>query len=63
MPFTFYKSWRLGPLVVTLTPSGLGVSIGAAGLRVGRSASGRRTLRISRKGTRLDVPLGRRRAA
>lgn len=60
MPFSLYKTFRFGPLVVVVSPRGLGFSIGAGGVRVGRSASGRRRLRLNKSGTRVDVPLDRR---
>jgi hypothetical protein len=39
----FRRSKRLGPFRLTLSKRGLGVSAGAGPVRVGRSATGRRT--------------------
>ncbi len=61
MPFSFYKTFRLGPVLFTLSPRGLSVSLGHGGVRVGRGASGRRFMRLNEGGTRIDVPLKRKR--
>jgi Protein of unknown function (DUF4236) len=47
----FRRSKSLGPLRFTLSKRGLGVSAGAGPLRIGRGATGRRTLSLRlRKG-------------
>ena len=43
MGLTFRRSKSFGPVRLTLSKRGLGVSAGAGGLRIGRGASGRRT--------------------
>ena len=43
MGLTFRRSKRFGPLRLTLSKRGLGVSAGAGPLRIGRGATGRRT--------------------
>ena len=42
----FRRSRSFGPLRLTLSKRGLGVSAGAGPLRIGRGASGRRTLSV-----------------
>ena len=50
MGLTFRRSKSFGPLRLTLSKRGLGVSAGAGPFRIGRGATGRRTasLRILR---------------
>ena len=43
MGITFRRSTSFGPLRLTLSKRGLGVSAGAGPLRIGRGATGRRT--------------------
>jgi len=43
---TFRRSKSFGPVRLTLSKRGLGVSAGAGGLRIGRGASGRRTVSV-----------------
>ena len=44
MSLTFRRSKSFGPLRFTLSKRGLGVSTGAGPLRIGRGATGRRTV-------------------
>lgn len=44
MGFVFRRSKNVGPLRLTICRRGLGLSAGAGPLRVGRGATGRRTL-------------------
>ena len=46
MSLIFRRSKSFGPLRVTLSKRGLGVSAGAGPLRVGRGATGRRTVSL-----------------
>ena len=50
MSFTFRRSKNFGPLRLTLSKRGVGISAGAGPLRVGRCATGRFTtsLRVLR---------------
>ena len=41
MPFFFRKTIKLGPLHINLSKSGLGLSIGVPGARVGKTATGK----------------------
>jgi hypothetical protein len=52
MPFSFRKSKSLGPLRLTLGKRGVGVSAGARGARLSRSATGRRTVSFGNRGLR-----------
>ena len=46
MGITFRRSKTFGPLRVTLSKRGLGVSAGAGPLRIGRGATGRRAVSV-----------------
>jgi hypothetical protein len=46
MGLTFRRSKSFGPLRFTLSKRGLGVSAGAGPLRIGRGATGRRTVSL-----------------
>ena len=46
MSLTFRRSKSFGPLRLTLSKRGLGASVGAGPLRIGRGATGRRTLSL-----------------
>jgi hypothetical protein len=47
MPWNFRRSIRFGPFRVNLSKSGVGYSVGARGLRVGRDARNRAYEQIS----------------
>lgn len=49
MGLSFRKSFKIGPLLVTLSRRGIGASFGLGPLRIGRSA-GRRTTRLKLPG-------------
>ena len=51
MGINFRKSFRLGPFQVNVGKSGVGYSVGRPGIRVGRSAKGRRYTTFSIPGT------------
>ena len=51
MGFIFRKSIGRGPFRINLSKRGVGFSVGVRGLRIGRSASGRNTVRASLPGT------------
>ncbi|NNM84914.1 MAG: DUF4236 domain-containing protein [Phycisphaerales bacterium] len=53
MGLYFRKSVRFGPLRLNLSGHGIGYSLGATGLRVGRSSTGRRYTSMSLPGTGL----------
>lgn len=46
MPFIYRRSKKFGPLRLSLSKRGLSTSMGAKGLRVGRSATGRKHVSI-----------------
>ena len=46
MGITFRRSKSIGPFRLTLSKRGLGVSAGAGPLRIGRGATGRRTVSL-----------------
>ena len=46
MGITFRRSKSFGPLRLTLSKRGLGVSAGAGPFRIGRGATGRRTTSV-----------------
>ncbi len=54
MPLQLYKTFRLGPIRLTISPHGLGFSIGTRGLRIGRTPSGRPYIRLGRGTWRLE---------
>lgn len=51
MGFLFRKSIGRGPFRINLSKRGVGFSVGVRGLRIGRSATGRDTVRASIPGT------------
>ncbi|UYZ58055.1 DUF4236 domain-containing protein [Hymenobacter latericus] len=51
MPFSFRKLFNLGPLRLSLTKKGIGVSMGIPGIRVSQQANGSRQVTISVPGT------------
>ena len=53
MGFLFRKSIGRGPFRINLSKRGVGFSVGVRGLRIGRSANGRNTVRASLPGTGL----------
>lgn len=54
MGLRFRKSINIGPLRINLSKSGVGVSAGVKGFRVGRSAKGKKTATVSLPGTGLS---------
>ena len=54
MGLRFRKSINIGPLRINLSKSGVGVSLGVKGFRVGRSAKGKTTATVSLPGTGLS---------
>lgn len=53
MGWYFRRSKSFGPFRLNLSKRGIGWSLGTRGLRVGRSATGRRTTHVSIPGTGL----------
>jgi hypothetical protein len=53
MGFHFRRTRKLGPFRLTFTEKGIGYSYGNKFARVSRSATGRKTLRLSLPGTGL----------
>jgi hypothetical protein len=53
MGFYFRRSMNVGPFRLNLSRSGVGWSVGGAGLRTGRSARGRKYTTFSLPGTGL----------
>lgn len=51
MGFIFRKSVRLGPIRINFSKSGIGISTGVPGLRVGRGANGRKQLSVGLPGS------------
>jgi hypothetical protein len=51
MAFFFRKSFNIGPIRVSFSKSGIGVSIGVPGARVGRTATGKTYVSGSAPGT------------
>lgn len=54
MGFRFRKSINVGPLRVNLSKSGVGYSIGKKGVRLTKTASGRRQATVSVPGTGIS---------
>lgn len=59
MGLTFRKSRSLGPFRLTLTPRGLGVSVGVGPFRLSRGATGRRRASVGAGGVRYTRKVGR----
>lgn len=53
MGWCFRRSKSFGPFRLNLSKRGIGWSVGTRGLRVGRSATGRKTTHVSIPGTGL----------
>lgn len=51
MGFTYRQSVRVGPFRINLSKSGVGLSTGIPGFRIGQSSSGRRYTTFSVPGT------------
>lgn len=51
MGFIFRKSIGRGPFRINLSKRGVGFSVGVRGFRIGRSATGRNTMRVGIPGT------------
>lgn len=54
MGWRFRRSRKVGPVRFTLSNRGIGTSVGAGGVRAGRSATGRRWLSFALLGTGLS---------
>lgn len=54
MGLRFRKSVNIGPLRLNFSKSGVGMSVGVKGFRVGRSAKGRTTATVSLPGTGIS---------
>lgn len=54
MGLRFRKSVNLGPLRLNFSKSGVGMSVGVKGFRVGRSAKGKTTATVSLPGTGIS---------
>jgi hypothetical protein len=65
MGWRYRRALNLGPLRLNVSKRGLGVSLGAGPLRVGRSASGRRyrSIRIPGTGVSHNTTTGRAKGA
>ncbi|WP_054684809.1 DUF4236 domain-containing protein [Rhodothermus marinus] len=57
MPLHLYRTFRLGPVRLTISHRGIGLSIGTRGLRIGRTPSGRPYIRLGRGRWRLEKRL------
>ena len=58
MGFTFRKSVKIGPVRVNVSKSGVGVSGGVKGFRVGVNAKGKTYVSVGAKGFRYQTQLG-----
>lgn len=58
MGFRFRKQIKMGPVRVTLSKAGVGTSIGAAGMRFTRKASGKTQTTYSVPGTGMSYVSG-----
>lgn len=54
MGLRFRKSVNIGPLRLNFSKSGVGMSVGVKGFRVGRSAKGKTTATVSLPGTGIS---------
>lgn len=54
MGLRFRKSINIGPLRLNFSKSGVGMSVGVKGFRVGRSAKGKTTATVSLPGTGIS---------
>ena len=54
MGLRFRKSFSIGPIRINISKSGIGISIGVKGFRIGRSAKGKTTATVSLPGTGLS---------
>ncbi|WP_076606488.1 DUF4236 domain-containing protein [Rufibacter radiotolerans] len=54
MGLSFRKTIKIGPLNITLSKTGIGVSIGAGGVRVGGNINGDKSINASLPGTGLS---------
>ena len=59
MGFFFRKSINLGPVRLNLSKSGVGVSVGVKGLRVGKTAGGKRYVRAGANGVYYQKYFGK----
>ena len=50
MGFFFRKAINLGPVRLNLSKSGVGVSVGAKGVRIGKTARGKSYVRVGSNG-------------
>lgn len=55
----FRKTLKVGPVRLTLTDKGLGTSIGAGPVRVGKGATGRKTASVASHGLEHRESLGK----
>ncbi|MFA5056553.1 MAG: DUF4236 domain-containing protein, partial [Opitutaceae bacterium] len=60
MAFYLRKSFNFGPLRINLSKSGIGLSFGVTGLRVGVKPDGQRYVHAGRKGIYYRKSLGKR---
>ena len=58
MGFTFRKSVKIGPVRLNVSKSGVGVSAGVKGARVGVNAKGKAYASVGAKGLRYQTQLG-----
>ena len=54
MGLRFRKSFKIGPIRINISKSGIGFSIGVKGFRIGRNAKGKTTATVSLPGTGLS---------
>jgi len=52
--FRIFKTFKLGPLNITLSPKGIGYTVGAGGVRVGKTATGRTVTRTRVGGVQMS---------
>lgn len=55
MAIFFRKSFKIGPINITLSKSGIGFSIGKGGVRVGANTNGRKSISASIPGTGVTI--------
>lgn len=55
MGIFFRKVFKLGPINITVSKSGVGFSVGKGGVRVGANTNGRKTFSASVPGTGISI--------
>ena len=55
MNFLFRKTFKIGPINLSISKTGVGISLGKGGVRIGANTNGRKQISASIPGTGITI--------